>query len=364
MANGTVDEKSLGQPSEAPLKSPIQPHELNDEMGRQVRDELGDEAIVKMYADMCRLRRFEEHAGRAYQMRKIKGFCHLYIGQEAVGVGAAAALTPKDYVVSHYREHGHALAAGMTSRSVMAELFAKATGCSGGKGGSMHLFDVEKKFLGGWGIVGGQIGLATGVAFASKYRNDQSVCLCYFGDGAIHQGMFHESFNMAALWGLPVVYITENNGYGMGTALQRASAVVDLRKKAASYDMATDRIDGQDIFETYLKMKAAIDRARLENKPTYLDVITYRYRGHSMTDPGTYRSKEEVEQYQDLQDPIVRLRLWLIKVGIRTEEQLVQIDVAANEEAKDAVQFADESPFPDPAELTTDVYVEWPWSID
>jgi pyruvate dehydrogenase E1 component alpha subunit len=338
--------------------------ELDMKLGRKLRKELGDERLLKMFEDMCRLRRFEEHAGRAYQRRKIKGFCHLYIGQEAVAVGAMHAITDDDYIVTHYREHGHALARGMESNGVMAELFGKKAGCSGGKGGSMHLFDAERKFLGGWWIVGGQISLAAGVAFASKYRGENAVCLSFLGEGAIHQGIVHETLNLAALWGLPLVTIVENNRYGMGTAMERVSAVKDLRKKALSYDMVAETCDGQDIFETYETMKRAVDRARNDGQPTFLDVSTYRYRGHSMTDPGDYRTKDEVEKQQDLRDPIVRLRNWLIAAKVADAASLEAIDAAMEEESKAAVEFADKAEQPDPSELTSDIYVEWPWDIE
>ncbi len=330
---------------------------------KKVLKELGAEKILKMFEDMVRLRRFEEQAGRAYQMRKIKGFCHLYIGQEAVAVGTMAALTEADSVVSHYREHGHALARGMTSNEVMAELFGKRDGCAKGKGGSMHIFDAERNFYGGWGIVGGQIALGAGVAFAHKYRKEDAVCVCYLGDGAIHQGIVHESLNMAALWGLPLITIIENNRYAMGTSVERISAVTDLTQKVVGYDMYAETVDGQDVFAVYSAVKAAAERAK-EGKPSFLDIRTYRYRGHSMTDPADYRSKEEVEQEQDLRDPIVRLRNWILNNKIATQEELNAIDDAMDAECKASVVFADQSPMPDVSELTTDVYVEWPFDIE
>ncbi|MFU8806686.1 MAG: thiamine pyrophosphate-dependent enzyme, partial [Bradymonadaceae bacterium] len=231
-------------------------------------------------------------------------------------------------------------------------------------GGSMHLFDVERKFLGGWGIVGGQISLGAGVAFASKYRSENAVCLCFLGEGAIHQGIVHESLNMAALWGLPLITIIENNGYAMGTATERHSAVADLRKKALSYDMESESCDGQDVLAVYSTVKRAVDRARDEGKPTLLDIQTYRYRGHSMTDPADYRTKDEVEKHQDLRDPIIRLGKWLIEHEIADQDKLDAIDKAMDEEAKAAVEFADTAPQPDASELTNDVYVDWPWDMD
>lgn len=352
-----------GRADVTPMAAPTE-KELDAKLGKKLLKELGKERILKMFEDMARLRRFEEHAGRAYQRRKIKGFCHLYIGQEAVGVGAMQAITDDDYIVTHYREHGQALARGVDPNAIMAELFGKKAGTSGGKGGSMHIFDVERKFLGGWGIVGGQISLAAGIAFASKYRSENAVCLCFLGEGAIHQGIVHETLNMAAVWGLPLVTIVENNRYAMGTAMERINSVDDLRKKALSYDMDAYNCDGQDVFAVYSTIKKAVDRARDEGRPSFLDIQTYRYRGHSMTDPADYRSKDEVEREQDLRDPIVRLRHWLLINDIADEQTLDAIDEAMEEEAKAAVEFADQAPQPDVSELTTDVYVDWSWDID
>ncbi len=337
---------------------------VNKGLGKQLLKELGKEKIIKMFEDMVRIRRFEEQAGRAYQMRKIRGFCHLYIGQEAVAVGTMAALSEADSIVSHYREHGHALARGMSSNALMAELFGKSDGCAGGKGGSMHIIDAERNFYGGWGIVGGQIALGAGIAFAHKYREEKAVCVTYLGEGAIHQGIVHESLNMAALWGLPLITIVENNGYAMGTSVERISAVTDLTKKAASYDMYAESVDGQDVFAVYQAIKAAVDRANNEGKPSFLEMHTYRYRGHSMTDPADYRSKEEVEEEQTHRDPIVRLRDWMLKNKVTDQEKINEIDDAMDAECKASIVFADNSPMPDVSELTTDVYVEWPFDIE
>ncbi|MBA2662918.1 MAG: pyruvate dehydrogenase (acetyl-transferring) E1 component subunit alpha [Bradymonadaceae bacterium] len=317
-----------------------------------------------MFGDMVRLRRFEEQAGRAYQRRKIRGFCHLYIGQEAVAVGTMSALGEADSIVTHYREHGHALARGLSSNGVMAELFGKVDGYARGKGGSMHIFDASRNFYGGWGIVGGQIALGAGVAFANKYRGEKSVCVCFLGEGAIHQGIVHESLNMAAKWRLPLITIIENNRYAMGTSIERISAVTDLTKKAVGYDMFAESVDGQDVFSVHAAVKAAADRANNEGRPSFLEMRTYRYRGHSMTDPSDYRSKEEVEQEQDLRDPIVRLRNWIVANKLKSQDELNAIDDAMDRETKDAVEFADKSEFIDPSELTTDVYVEWPFDIE
>jgi pyruvate dehydrogenase E1 component alpha subunit len=271
-----------------------------------------DQARADQYRDWLRqmvlIRRFEEKAGEAYSLGKIGGFCHLYIGQEAVAVGSLAALAPGDYITCSYREHGHALARGMSARTVMAELFGKAAGASKGKGGSMHLFDASLGFLGGHGIVGGHIPLATGMAFAAKYRNTEQVAVCYFGEAAVNNGAFHEALNMAALWKLPCIYICENNRYGMGTALERASAIYDISERACSYDMANEVVDGQDVLVMHAAMERAVQRARSDKHPTLLEVRTYRFMGHSMSDPihGHYRTKEEVGEHR-LGDPIV---LW------------------------------------------------------
>src|ERR671927_370196 len=254
---------------------------------------------------MLLMRRFEERAAEAYAMGKIGGFCHLYIGQEAVGAGAISTLREDDYVIGSYREHGQALARGIAPRAVMAELFGRVDGCSKGKGGSMHLFDRNVNFLGGHGIVGGHIPLATGIAFAIKYRGGDQVCLCFFGEAAINNGAFHEAANMAALWKLPIVYVIENNRYGMGTAIERAASINDISMRAVAYDMARDVCDGQDVFAVRETIGRAVERARRESMPTLVEVRTYRFMGHSMSDAvsGTYRSKQELEEHMR-RDPI------------------------------------------------------------
>jgi len=340
-----------------------EPPPLDVDLGREVRDELGDETLVSMYEKMMLIRRFEEEAGRAYQMKKIRGFCHLYTGQEAVAVGATRALEDRDYVVTAYRDHGHAIARDLDPKRVMAELSGKREGTSKGKGGSMHLFDIDKNFYGGWAIVAGQIPLATGVGFAADYRDEEAVCLCFFGEGAIHQGVFHEAANMAANWDLPVVYLVEDNRYAMGTELGRASAVTDLRKKAESYDMNATRADGQDLFEVYSTVGEAVELAREESKPSLLHVDTYRYRGHSMTDPVPYRDREEVEEQRHQRDPIQRFSNWLLDREIVTRDDLESIDEAVEQEVDKAVEFAEEAEFPDADALTEDVYVDWPWEV-
>jgi pyruvate dehydrogenase E1 component alpha subunit len=308
---------------------------------------------------MVLIRRFEEKAGEAYSLGKIGGFCHLYIGQEAVAVGSLAALRADDYITCSYREHGHALARGLSPRAVMAELFGKAAGTSGGKGGSMHLFDASVGFLGGHGIVGGHIPLATGMAFAIKYRNTDQVAVCYFGEAAVNNGAFHEALNMAALWKLPVVYICENNRYGMGTALERASAIYDISERACSYDMANEVVDGQDVLVMHAAMERAVERARADKLPTLLEVRTYRFMGHSMSDPihGHYRTREEVED-QRKRDPIAVWSQRLIEEGIMDQAGVKTLDKAIVDEVEDAYKFADEAPEPAAEELYSDVYSE------
>jgi pyruvate dehydrogenase E1 component alpha subunit len=307
--------------------------------------------------EMMVIRRFEEKAGEAYSLGKIGGFCHLYIGQEAVAVGSIAALRPDDYIVCSYREHGHALARGITPRAVMAELFGKAAGCSKGKGGSMHLFDAERGFMGGHGIVGGHIPLATGLAFAAKYRGTEQVAVCYFGEAAVNNGAFHEALNMAALWKLPCVYVCENNRYGMGTALERASAIYDISERASSYDMINEVVDGQDVLTMKNAMDRAVERARHEKAPTLLEVRTYRFMGHSMSDPihGHYRTKEEVEEHRK-RDPIVLWSRKLIADGIMDEAAVRALDAEVIAEIADAYEFAEKTEDPDLGELFVDVY--------
>src|SRR3954471_7915136 len=311
--------------------------------------------------EMMLIRRFEEKAGEAYSLGKIGGFCHLYIGQEAVAVGSLAALGPDDYITCSYREHGHALARGISARAVMAELFGKAAGCSKGKGGSMHLFDASLGFLGGHGIVGGHIPLATGMAFAAKYRSTEQVAVCYFGEAAVNNGAFHEALNMAALWKLPCVYICENNRYGMGTALERASAIYDISERACSYDMANEVVDGQDVLVMHAAMERAVQRARSDKHPTLLEVRPYRFMGHSMSDPihGHYRTKEEVEG-QRKRDPIVVWSQRLVAEGLMEDSAVKALDKEVLQEVNDAYQFADEAPDPEPEALWADVYAEGP----
>lgn len=334
--------------------------EITPEQAARVRARLSDEQILKMYEDMLRIRRFEERAGRAYQQGKIKGFCHLYIGQESVAVGSMHALDERDYIVTAYREHGQALARGCPPEEVMAELFGRITGSSKGMGGSMHIFDTERHFYGGWGIVGGHIPTAAGIGWAIKYREEDGVVLCFFGDGAIHQGAFHETMNMAGLWDLPVIFIVENNRYGMGTALDRASAITELEKKAIGYGIDGHTIDGQNVFTVWETLDQCVAKARETGRPTFLDIHTYRYRGHSMSDPATYRSKEEVQDAQ-AKDPIQRLHNWIVDAGLKTDEELKALDKSLKDEAKACEKFAEESDFPPLSAIYDYTYVDWPW---
>lgn len=319
-------------------------------------DQYGQAFLHRLLSDMLRIRRFEEKSGQMYGIKKIGGFCHLYNGQEAVGVGAIAALDlSKDYVLTGYRDHGHALACGMDPKGVMAELFGKTTGCSRGKGGSMHLFDAERHMLGGNGIVGSQIPVATGVAFAVRYRGEDGVVLCFFGDGAIHQGAFHESLNQAKVSELPIVYICENNQYGMGTHYDRVSAARDFSQMGQAYDMPGKRVDGMNVLSVYEEIRAAVETAK-RGTPVLVEAKTYRYRGHSMSDPATYRSKEEVADYRR-QDPILILKSLLLEQGRLTEAEYTALDEDAKKMAEEAAAFADESPEPELASLYEDVVV-------
>jgi len=313
----------------------------------------------RLLREMLLIRRFEERAAEAYALGKIGGFCHLYIGQEAVAVGALATLRPDDYVISSYREHGQALVRGIPPGVVMAELFGKATGCSKGKGGSMHLFDASRRFMGGHAIVGGHIPLATGIGFAIKYQGGEQVCLCFFGEAAVNIGAFHEALNMASVWKLPVVFLCENNRYGMGTAFERVAAVTDVVEHACSYDMAAELVNGMDVLEVYRATERAVRRARSGGHPTLLEVRTYRFMGHSMSDPlhGVYRTKDEVEE-QKKRDPISQLALKLKDAGVLDQAGLDELDAAMRAEVEAAVQFAELSPDPDPAELTTHVLAD------
>ena len=310
--------------------------------------------LAKLYREMLLIRRVEEESARGYAEGKIGGFLHLYIGQEAVGVGAIAALRPEDYVITTYRDHGIALAKGMSARALLAELFGKATGCSQGLGGSMHMFDKEHHMLGGYGIVGGHIPLAAGVAFASKYRADGRVTLCFFGEGAVSIGGFHEGLGLAALWKLPIVFICENNEYSMGTPLSRSMSIEDVSLKALGYGMDRDRFFADDVLEVEHRIGEAVQRAREQSSPTLVEVRTYRFRGHSMSDPAKYRTQAELEEHKQ-RDPLLRARKRLVEMGLGDPElELLERSVEA--EVADAVKFAHESPEPDLAVLEAATY--------
>ena len=314
--------------------------------------------LLAMYREMLLIRRFEEAAGRVYTEGKIGGFCHLYIGQEAVAVGVRRALDgEKDYLVNAYRDHGHALAWGTPAGAVMAELYGKATGAVKGKGGSMHLFDAGRHNYGGHGIVGGQLPLATGVAFSQRYQKKDGVVVCFFGDAAVNNGAFHESLNMAAVWKLPVIFVIENNRYGMGTAIERTSSIAELWRRASSYDLRGEAVDGMDV----LAMRDAVARAAAEcrprdGKPVLLEARTYRYRGHSMADPATYRTREEVEQ-EKRRDPLDVLLSRMKAAGAEVSRQeLEKLEADVAREVEEAVRFAEESPDPTPEAIWEDVY--------
>lgn len=304
---------------------------------------------------MLLIRRFEEKAAQAFMQARIKGFCHLYIGQEALAVGTIGALRPDDSVITAYRDHGHALARGMTSRECMAELYGKATGCSKGKGGSMHFFSAEKGFYGGHGIVSGQTPLGAGLAFAHKYQGTDRVCLCYLGDGAINQGVFHESLNLAALWELPVIYIIENNEYAMGTSVSRHAAGAPLIKRALGYDMNGITANGMDIDDVLEKTGQAVELARRESRPTMMEINTYRYRGHSMSDPGNYRTRDELEKHKE-NDPILLYRARLMDEKVLTQKAFEKMDEEVQAEVADAVEFAEKSPEPELHEIYDDIF--------
>jgi pyruvate dehydrogenase E1 component alpha subunit len=311
--------------------------------------------LVKIFHQMLLIRRFEEKCAESYSLGKIGGFCHLYIGQEAVGVGAISALRDDDYVITSYREHGQAIAKGISPTAVMAELYGKAGGCSHGKGGSMHLFDKSVNFLGGHGIVGGQIPLGTGIAFASKYQETDKVTLCFFGEAAVNQGAFHESLNMAQLWKLPCIYICENNQYGMGTSLARSMSLQNVSEKARAYEMESEVVDGMDVLAMRRATQRAIKRARQNYLPTLIEARTYRYMGHSMSDPGNYRTRAEIEKYQE-RDPIKIFTATLKDNGVLTDADIADFEAQVKKEVEGSVRFAEESPEPDPSELYTNVY--------
>jgi len=358
--------KAEEQPSKAravedEVTDEINPAQLQEEHQQQKEEqkdriaETDNETLLHLLYQMILIRRFEEKCAESYSLGKIGGFCHLYIGQEAVAVGALSALRPDDYVLASYREHGHAIAKGVPPDEAMAELYGKAGGSSRGKGGSMHIFDADRNFLGGHGIVGGQIPLATGVAFATKYKGTDQVTLCFFGEAAVNQGAFHESLNMAQLWKLPCIYICENNQYGMGTSLDRAMSLQDVSQKACAYELASEFVDGMDVLAVREAVQRGVERARKSYLPTLLEIRTYRFMGHSMSDPGNYRTRAEIEKHQE-RDPIKLFTASLMEKGIIDQAALDDIEKRVRVEVEHAARFADESPLPDLKELYTNVY--------
>ena len=323
-------------------------------------DSPDSDALLGFYRTMLLIRRFEERAGQLYGMGLIGGFCHLYIGQEAIAVGMQAAKRPGDQVITGYREHGHMLAAGVEPRLIMAELTGRAEGVSHGKGGSMHMFSTKDGFYGGHGIVGAQVSLGTGLALADRYRGDGKVAFVYFGDGAANQGQVYESFNMAELWSLPVVYVIENNQYAMGTSVARSSSETHLYRRGASFNIQGAEVDGMDVVAVREAGLAAAEHARSGKGPYILEMKTYRYRGHSMSDPGKYRTREEIDEVRKTRDPIEHLQERLESLGLADEAALKAIDAEVKSIVADAAEFARTAPEPDPSEVYTDVYSEVP----
>jgi pyruvate dehydrogenase E1 component alpha subunit len=341
--------KPAAQPAAVRRASAEQPAEAQD---------FNQEQELRAYRNMLLIRRFEEKAGQLYGMGLIGGFCHLYIGQEAVVVGMQMAIKEGDEVITGYRDHGHMLACGMDPKGVMAELTGRRGGYSKGKGGSMHMFSVERGFYGGHGIVGAQVPLGTGLAFANRYRGNDNVSLTYLGDGAANQGQVYESFNMAKLWKLPVIYVIENNQYGMGTSVARASATTNLSQRGRSFDIPGEQVDGMDIRAVKATGDKAVKWCRDGNGPIILEMLTYRYRGHSMSDPAKYRPKEEVDKVRTEHDPIEQVRGRLLKKGFETEDSLKKIDAGVRAIVNEAAEFATNDAEPDAAELWTDVYAK------
>ena len=320
---------------------------------------------LEWYESMLLQRRFEEKAGQLYGMQKIRGFCHLYIGQEAVSAGIISAIRPDDNMITAYRDHGLAIAKGMSPNECMAELYGKATGCTKGKGGSMHFFSKEHRFFGGHGIVGGQIGLGAGIAFADSYLGNDRVTICMFGDGAARQGLLHETFNMAMLWNIPVIFVCENNHYAMGTSVKRTSNVLDISKLALGYDMPSESVDGMNPMEVHEATARAAEHARAGKGPYFLEIKTYRYRGHSMSDPAKYRTKDEENEYKE-HDPIKMIQKIIDENNYATAEEMEAINAKVKSQVEECVKFAEESPWPSDDELYKDIYVdqEYPFILD
>ncbi|MFZ9747458.1 MAG: pyruvate dehydrogenase (acetyl-transferring) E1 component subunit alpha [Opitutaceae bacterium] len=344
--------------SKKPTAKEATPPAATDHAQAPVNARLNPEERIELLRKMVRIRRFEERSLRAYQAKKIGGFLHLYIGQEAVAVGCCSLMGPNDHVITAYRDHGHAIAVGMDTKPLMAELYGKATGCSKGKGGSMHYFDPSRNFWGGHGIVGGQIPLGAGLAYALKYKGLKGAAMAFMGDGAVNQGAVHEAYNLASLWNLPVVFVIENNGYSMGTSQARSSAG-ELAQRAAGYDMQWGQCSGHDVYEVRAMMDKFLTLARENGRPSTVEIDTYRYRGHSVADPdNTYRSKQEIEEYRRTRDPIQLFQDKLLAEGVLTPAVAEQIDTEARAEADLAADFSEASPFPTPADIQTDVYWE------
>jgi pyruvate dehydrogenase E1 component alpha subunit len=353
---GATAKSGTGKPAAKPERAaPTKAGTAGDGEAAPAIAAFSKEEELRALREMLLIRRFEEKAGQLYGMGLIGGFCHLYIGQEAVVVGIQFALKPGDQVITGYRDHGHMLATGMDPKGVMAELTGRRGGYSKGKGGSMHMFSVKENFFGGHGIVGAQVSLGTGLGFADKYRNNGNVSLTYFGDGAANQGQVYESFNMAKLWHLPVVYVIENNKYGMGTSVNRASSTTDLCHRGRSFEIPGEAVDGMDVRAVKAAAEKATEHARAGKGPFILEMLTYRYRGHSMSDPAKYRSKEEVDKMRAEHDPIEQVRQRLLAAKWAGEDELKAIDREVRDIVNEAAEFAQAAPEPDPSELWTDV---------
>jgi pyruvate dehydrogenase E1 component alpha subunit len=333
-------------------------------MAKATKIKFNKETYLKWYEIMLLIRKFEEKSAQLYGQQKIKGFCHLYTGQEAVVAGMVSATTKDDKFITAYRDHGHALALGVSADACMAELFGKATGCTKGKGGSMHFFSKEHNFIGGHGIVGGQIPLGAGIALAEQYNGTKNICLTFMGDGAVRQGALHEAFNMAMLWKLPVIFICENNDYAMGTSVERTTNVTDIYKIGSAYEMPSFQVDGMKCEDVHDAIFEAAERARKGEGPTFLEIKTYRYRGHSMSDPATYRTKDEVAHYKNL-DPIETTKSTILQNKFASEADLEKIEDKINEIVDKSVEFAENSPYPEASEIYSDVYEgEYPFIMD
>ncbi len=325
--------------------------------GTKTKKSFGKEIYLHWYEVMLRIRRFEERTLMAYGQQKIRGFCHVYIGQEAVAAGMTTAIRPEDAVITAYRQHGTAISRGISTKACMAELFGKSTGVVQGKGGSMHFFSKEKRFFGGNGIVGAQIPIGTGIAFAEKYKGTDNICVTMFGDGAARQGALYESFNMAMTWKLPVLYICENNHYAMGTSVERTSNIKDIYKIGLAFDMPSEAADGMNPESVHNALTKAAEHVRSGKGPFFLEIKTYRYKGHSVSDPAKYRTKEELQEYMD-QDPVKQTELKILKNKIASEDEIKRIKEKIKKEIEEAVKFAEESPLPDPSELYTHNYTQ------